>query len=318
MKIVLLDGGLANQMTQYIFARCLQQATDEPVFLDDLYFYGSRTVEAQSILIENINLQLGKFPNIGKVPLMSEYFDRDVWSEIVARSEELGPLDGGSWLPQILKENGLEFFMIAEAPIYRFDGMVARMPYYHYMPEMLKSQGNAYYFGWFTNGGWFMSHEQMFRHELALPALTGAADLALAAEIAGSLSIGVHIRCSGGYKAQGIALQPAYYRSNINQIREYLASERNTSGKPPHFFIFSDDIAWCRERADELGLTDLPYPVTFGQAEREPNDNHCDMALLSQCDIMLLNNSVYGYMAALLNGKPNKIVLNPVKNRGVF
>jgi hypothetical protein len=319
MKIVMLDGGLANQMTQYIFARCLQQETDDNVFLDDLWFHVHHGSIAESAeLVENHCFQLDKFHNIKKIPLMSEYFEKDVWENIVRLSEEKGQLNAGSWLPQILKDNGLEFFMMSEAPIYQFDGMVAKFPYYYYIPEMLSAQGNVYYFGWYTNGGWFKRHEELFLHELELSALTNEADIRMADEIAQSLSVGIHIRCSGGYKAHGIAFQPEYYQVQVKNICRLLKSKKNPMHKRPHFFIFSDDIAWCRENIDKLGLSDLHYPVTFGQQERDKNDNQSDMKLMSMCDILLLNNSVYGYMAALLNTKSDKIVINPVQSRGVF
>ncbi|MHB8066213.1 MAG: alpha-1,2-fucosyltransferase [Ruminiclostridium sp.] len=317
MKIVLLDGGLANQMTQYIFARCLEEETNDAVFLDDLWFHVQHDSLTESVsAIENHSYQLDKFPNIKKIPLMSEYFDKKVWEEIVNLSKKIGPLNGGSWLPQILKSNGLEFFMIAEAPLYRFDGMVARMPYYNYIPEMLKAQGNVYYFGWFTNGGWFMKYEKMFRHELSLPILENEADIKMANEIYSSFSIGIHIRCSGGYKAQGITFGPEYYSNQIDNICKQVKNKTHVS--PPIFFIFSDDIKWCKDNFENLGLDKVPYQITFGEQNRRPNDNQCDMKLMSMCDILLLNNSVYGYMAALLNDKPEKIIINPIKTRGIF
>ena len=319
MKIVLLDGGLSNQMIQYIFARCLQEETHDSVFLDDLWFHVPHMPMTETAApIENHNYQLNKFPNIKKVPLISEYFGKDVWENIVRCSTERGPLNAGSWLPQILKDNGLEFFMIAEAPIYQFNGMVARMPYYHCMPEMLLAQGNVYYFGWFANGGWLMRHEELLRHELELPALLSEADLEMANQIEQSYSVSVHIRCSGGYKAQGIACWPSYYNSQIHNICAMLESKKESLTKEPHFFVFSDDIAWCKENRNELGLEELPYQVTFGQPNRGPDDNQSDMKLMSMCDVLLLNNSVYGYMGALLNEKLNKIVLNPVPSRGLF
>ena len=41
-EMVLLDGTLCNQMTQYVFARCLQEEfkdTNELVLLDDLWYF---------------------------------------------------------------------------------------------------------------------------------------------------------------------------------------------------------------------------------------------------------------------------------------
>lgn len=320
MKIVLLDGGLANQMTQYIFARCLQEETHDTVYLDDLFFHVHCTEHVESTImpVDKAYYQLYKFPNIKKIPLMSEYFDKGVWKEIIRCSTNMGLIDGGSRLPQILKDNGLDFFMIAEAPIYHFDGMVARMPYYNYIPEMLQSNGNVYYFGWFTHGGWFMSHKEMFSHELTLPDLQSEVDLKMAEMIGQSFSVGIHIRCSGGYKAQGIAFPPEYYKTQINSICNYLKSGKRSEWKKPHFFVFSDNINWCKEHSNEFGLSNLPYRVTYGLPSREITDNQNDMKLMSMCDILILNNSVYGYMAALLNNKPNKVIINPVKSRGVF
>ncbi len=318
MKIVLLDGALANQMTQYIFARCLQKETNDTVYLDDLFFHNPHSDYCESAAsLEKHQYQLNKFSNLAKTPLMSEYFDPDVWEEIKKQAAKMGRLDCGSHLPQILKDNGLNFFMIEETSLSKFDGMIAKMPFYYCIPEMLAAQGNVYYYGWFTNGGWFMRHAEMFRHELELPPLTSEADLEMEKEIDQSFSIGVHIRCGGGYKASGIAFPAEYYKEQIQNICSSLKTKRNGL-KKTHIFIFADDIAWCKQNFKKLGLDKIPYPVTFGQQDRGPDDNQNDMKLLSMCDVMIINNSVYGYMAALLNDKPNKIVINPIKSRGVF
>ncbi len=320
MKTVLLDGGLANQMTQYIFARCVQEAQpEELVLLDDLWFFCRHDAFCeQSALSEHHEYQLTKFPNIKPLPQMSTYFDEDVWAEIVRTAQTRPPLRGGSWLPQILKENGLDFFMIAETQLRQFDGMIAQMPYYYCMPEMLQAQGNVYYFGWFTHGGWFMRHEDLFRQEFEFPPLWQAHDLQMAQEIAESTAVSVHIR-RGGYARLGQATPEDYFRQAISLICKELKKNQKKRIKPPHFFVFSDEIDWCREHAAEYGLADLPYPVTYGCTERTNLDNHCDMQLMSGCDVMILElNSVYSYMAALLNPKKNKTVINPNKGRGIF
>jgi len=320
MKVVLLDGGLANQMTQYIFARCLQEEQpNELVLLDDLWFYCQHlSIYDQINKIEHLEYQLSKFPNLKQIPLMSSYFDDDVWENIIHVAQQWPPLNGGSYLPQIMKDNGLDFFMIAEAPIYKFDGNVAHMPYYHYMPEMLQSQGNTYYFGWFTNGGWFMRHEALFRHEFEFSPLWQPHDLKMAQEIEESTSVSIHIR-RGTYAIRNSMTPQTYFQQAIQLVCKKLKRFRKTLKRPPHFFVFSDEIEWCIEHAKEYGITDIPYPVTYCCAERTVLDNHCDMQLMSHCDIMILEfNSVYSYMAALLNRKENKLVINPNKGRGVF
>ena len=111
--MVLLDGALCNQMTQYVFARCLQEEfkdTNELVLLDDLWYFcdhGALGHQMQSI--EHHEYQLDKFPNIHPVTRASQYFDADVWAQIVKVARSLPPLNIGSFLPQILKNNGLDF-----------------------------------------------------------------------------------------------------------------------------------------------------------------------------------------------------------------
>lgn len=322
MKMVLLDGALCNQMTQYIFARCLQEElsdTNELVILDDLWFYCQHGLLGDLVApIEHHEYQLDKFPNLYPVIRASEYFDNDVWNEIVKIARSQPPLAGGSYLPQILKDNGLDFFMIAETQIHQFDGMIAHMPYYHYIPEMLQSQGNVYYFGWFTNGGWFKRHEQMFLHELSLPPLWQRHDLEMEDKIRNTTAISVHIR-RGGYAATNRATPTEYFTNAIDQVLQHLRKNKKTYKKQPCFFIFSDEIEWVKKHSSEYGLHKIPYPVIYCQADRTIADNHCDLQLMSQCDIMILEfNSVYSYMAALFNQKENKIVINPNKGRGVF
>lgn len=322
MKMVLLDGALCNQMTQYIFARCLQEElkdTNELVILDDLWFYcehGALCNQVQSI--EHHEYQLDKFPNIHPIVRASQYFDADVWTEIVNIARSKPCLTGGSYLPQILKDNGLDFFMIAETQIHQFDGMIAQMPYYYYMPEMLQSQGSVYYFGWFTNGGWFQRHEKKFLHEFELPPLWQPHDIEMQNRIQASTSVSVHIR-RGGYAATNRATPSDYFINSISQVLHYLQKNRKKLKRPPCFFIFSDEIEWVKEHSKEYGIHKIPYPVIYCCPDRTAVDNHCDLQLMAQCDIMILEfNSVYSYMAALLNQKQDKIVINPNKGRGVF
>lgn len=322
MKIVLLDGSFANQVTQYIFARCLEEElkdTDEEVYLDDLWYYTQHINAYKKVEhIEKHHYQLDKFPNLKKVKLMSEYFEPEVWKHIISVANAKGPVQAGSHLPQILKDNGLDFFMIAEPKIYKFDGMVAHMPYYHYIPEMLTTQGNVYYFGWFTHGGWFKRHEKMFLKELSLPSLESEADREMLQQIEESLSISVHIR-RGFYALTGGTTDTAYFKNALQHVCLKVNKENLGKGKKPCIFVFSDEINWVKEHAQEYGLNDVPFPVVYGRDDRTGLDNHCDLQLMSHCDIMILElKSVYSYLAALLNTKPNKIVINPNKGRGVF
>lgn len=62
--MVLLDGGLFNQVTQYVFARNLEIATGEAVYLDDSWFFVDHGPALESLKKqEKADYQLYKFEN---------------------------------------------------------------------------------------------------------------------------------------------------------------------------------------------------------------------------------------------------------------
>jgi len=68
MKICLCNGGLGNQVFQYIFSRWIELASGEPCFLDDSAFWGEQ--------IEHNGFEIRKvFPN-AKPRLLSGFFQR--------------------------------------------------------------------------------------------------------------------------------------------------------------------------------------------------------------------------------------------------
>jgi len=311
MKIVLLDGGLFNQVTQYVFARNVEMYTGEKVYLDDSWFYINHSDDCNdSEKHIPLDYQLTKFPN-AKPNLLSQYFSPDVWDGIIAEIKKLPPTWGGSYMPQILKNNGLDLFVICESPMPNFDGNIAYMPYYYCLPEMLRAQGTVYYHGYFTHGDWFMRHKDTFLHELTLPPLSEPDDIAMAEQIQNSLSVCIHVR-RGGYAAQGATIIDSYYQTSIKQIME------KTKEQNPCFYVFSDDIDWCKENTATLGLDMINENLIYGKKERTVENNHCDLQLMAMCDIMILSQSVYSFYAALLNPKEHKAVMNPMPGRGVF
>ena len=67
------------------------------------------------------------------------------------------------------------------------------------------------------------------------------------------------------------------------------------------FYVFSDDIPWCRQNDNVLGLT-LPQSVTYIEGNTQ-GKNFIDLQLMSMCRIMVINRSAFGYLAMLLNDR---------------
>lgn len=92
MKIQYLNGGLANQTFQYIFARFhdLENPKDEPMLLDDSSFFVNP--------VHN-GYELEKVYSV-KPRLLSQYFDPDVWEYMIEQKRN------GISIPQILLDTG--------------------------------------------------------------------------------------------------------------------------------------------------------------------------------------------------------------------
>lgn len=81
---------------------------------------------------------------------------------------------------------------------------------------------------------------------------------------------------------------------------EYLKSRVEN----PHFFIFSDDIEWCKEniKLDNMTIVDHNYKGhKFGYY----------LQLMSICKHFIIPNSTFAWWAAWLNNSPEKIVIAP-------
>ena len=72
--------------------------------------------------------------------------------------------------------------------------------------------------------------------------------------------------------------------------------------------MFSDDIEWCKTHVQELGL-DQFKAVTYVEGNVN-GKNYVDMQLMSMCKGMVMSNSAFCYLAALLN-KELRYVFNP-------
>lgn len=286
MKIQYLNGGLANQIFQYIFVRYAQLSSHDPAgwFFDDSFFFLNQVHNGYEL--ENVfHLK----PN-----LLSRYFEPDIWNQFVEEKR-----NGGS-IPQSFKNLGFDIIMITEFENYRehnpFDGQIYRVPGNAFHPEIIQAGNEStdnvffYYHGYWQNPNWFRSYQAILKKELSFPPIVDERNRFYANQILNSASVALHIR-RGDYAKLGWDSPPQYY---LERIKEVLTSHHDAS-----FFVFSDDIPWCRQHCDLLGLS-LPKKVTYVEGNIQGR-NYIDLQLMSMCQIMIINRSAFGYLAMLLN-----------------
>ncbi len=116
-------------------------------------------------------------------------------------------------------------------------------------------------------------------------------------QIQSLVSVSIHVR-RGDYlnNPQIGILDINYYKKAVNYLFKEL--------KEVKFFIFSDDILWCKEN---FGFIDNKIFVENTETELD------DLMLMRSCKHNILANSSFSWWAGWLNENSNKLVIAPKK-----
>ncbi len=74
------------------------------------------------------------------------------------------------------------------------------------------------------------------------------------------------------------------------------------------YYLFSDEVDWCEAHYAELGFTDGDE-IEFVKGNVD-GANYIDLFLMSKCRGVIMSNSSFSYLAALLN-KGLEFFVNP-------
>lgn len=288
MKIALCNGGLGNQTFQYIFSRFLELEGGEPCFLDNAAFYGEHP--------QHNGCEISKvFPN-ARPRFLSEAFSEDVWEYMAGRGN----------IAQQLRNAGEELALVAETSDYSFDGNVVTVPTNEYMPWLASAHGNIYYHGYWINPSWLKGrYEKILRQELEFASLKDDRNKRYEEEIRKKTSVAMHVR-RGDFVDLHFDAPAENYRVAANFMREHL--------EDVHFFVFSDDMDWCKANREKMGLQ--ADEVTFVEGNDKDGKNYIDMQLMTYCKNMILaTTSSFSYLAALLNKNERVGIFNMTKRK---
>lgn len=280
LKIQFLNGGLANQAFQYIFARHFELSNPgEIMYMDDSYF---------ALNTVHNGYELEKVFGI-KPHMLSEAFDADVWEYMLEQKKQ------GISIPQIFKESGTDINMVAEYLNYEkfnpFDGKVYMVGAAKYNPAIQNFEDNIYYHGYWLNKGWFEKYRTQFLKEFRFPPLTDEYNRSLMFRIQNETSTAMHIR-RGDFVDINWAYDAKKYKEMTQMYLDHYGGETT-------LFVFSDDIAWCKENSEEMMLDKFKECV-FVEGNIS-GKNYIDLQLMSNCKYMMIGNSSFGSLAFLLN-----------------
>ncbi len=289
LKIQFLNGGLANQAFQYIFARHFEFShPDEVMYMDDSYF---------ALNTVHNGYELEKVFGI-KPHMLSEAFDEDVWEYMLSMKKN------GVSIPQMLKDSGIDIDMVTEygdgfEDYNSFNGNIYLGRTKAYDPQVQEFARNTYFHGYWLNCGWFKKYRQQFLAEFTFQELTDDYNRRLMDRILNDKSVSIHIR-RGDYVDRNAAYEAEVYEKMINAYMEHCDGNAV-------LYVFSDDIAWCRKNRENMSLNQF-RDVVFVDGNIGSN-SYIDMQLMSNCENMIVGNSAFVFLAALLNRR-KKVVIN--------
>jgi hypothetical protein len=128
---------------------------------------------------------------------------------------------------------------------------------------------------------------------------------ALSRRMESSNSVAVHVR-RGDYVSSPLyskmigALAIEYYDGAVELIQKNIVN--------PEFFVFSDDISWCRAA---FGKYQLPF--TYVDYKHDASTAANDLQLMTLNKHFIISNSSYAWWGAWLGESKNSIVIGPNK-----
>lgn len=272
MKIVKILGGLGNQMFQYaLFVALQEQFPNEKILTDTSYF--------KTYHVHN-GLELERVFGLS--------LPQATFRELICLTYPVKWFKLSRAIRKYLPKRNTE---CTEAKDYSFNKEV-------FAPRSL------YYDGYWQNYEYFKSCMSVLKEKFTFNLPINAQSRQLLDRLnLDNNNISVHIRRGDYLKAPNYSglCGIEYYTKTIKYIKDKI--------KSPVFYIFSDDINWCKENiAPILGTSSYQF-VDWNKG----SDSPLDMLLMSKCHHNIIANSSFSWWSACLNTHSDKIVCAPEK-----
>lgn len=269
MKIIYIFDGLGNQMFQYAFYKKMKK------------------------IYKNVYGNLDTFKRDMKIHNGYE-LDRVFGVEI----EEKKVIFDSFFSMVRLKKRTI-FHRIIQKFLRELNLLVYLEKWNENIEQKINKKRIVFYTGWWQSERFFKDISDELRKDFSFPEFRDKKNLEISEKIKNSNSISIHIR-RGDYlsdKGLGGLASLEYYQRAIKYIKSKVEN--------PYFFIFSNDIEWCKEN---LNLENSFY-INWNKGE----ESYRDMQLMSLCKHNIIPNSTFSWWGAWLNNNPEKIVIAPEK-----
>lgn len=273
MIIVKLVGGIGNQMFQYAAGRRLAKFNNSELKLDITHY-------DQLIL-----------PN--GLPYRS--YDLSIFNikESIANKKEIDLYKHNS--------NSISKRVIKKTINYFSPHIEKIESQFNFSPEILHLKGNIYLDGYWQSEKYFKDIEDVIRTDFQIKTTLKSEGADLLEKIQNTNSVCLNIRrqefASNRYINQFAG------EDYLNKAIELMVTKTNN----PHFFIFSDELPWCKHHLKISREHTFVEEYLYGDRYRD-----C-LFLMSSCKNFIIPNSTFGWWGAWLSTNLKKIVIAPEK-----
>lgn len=165
-------------------------------------------------------------------------------------------------------------------------------------PSFLEAPADVVMMGYFQSPRYFEAISESLRAELDLGGLGWPREtMNLAEALSDEVSVAVHVRRTDFVGALEFDLCGMdYYLRAMEKMRSELTA--------PRFYLFSDDLGWCREHLKGSDARVVDFPEMAG-------DPLHDLFLMSCCRHHVIANSSYSWWAAWLGKSADQKVIAP-------
>ena len=283
MHIIFMNGGLGNQAFQYIFYRWYRKYVPQvDTVIDDSKFWGDD--------VPHFGYELQRIFGI-RVPFLSQRFPADVWQDMVIKRQQ------GIDIAEQLRLNGMPISVVREQGVtnINFNGEIRDLVAGGAIE--LNVNKNIYWHGYWLSNSFFNEAKQEVQEDFVFPPFTDSLNLQLQDKInRASEPTAIHVR-RGDMVKLGWSAKPEYFK---NRIKDFKATHDVSL-----WLLFSDDITWCEEHAEELGLLDIADKLLIVDNNKE-EDYWRGVQLMSLCKNRISDRSSFSFLARVLCEYPGK------------
>lgn len=276
MVTVLLRGGLGNQMFQYAAGLGFAKK------------YGARLALDTALLND-------RFP---RRQITFRTYDLDVFA-LTPKFTTLSKISSKIPVPGLWIAADLALIWLRDA--FGIQKIIKGEQERFFGPDVSRAGGNVVLWGFWQTPKYFVGAETEVRSAFRFHhALQGKA-VDIAREIERTNAVALHVRRADyllpKYKGLYGDTDVGYYEKAVRYVAGRV--------KDLTFFVFSDDIAWCKEHFH------FPLPTTFVDRSSEGPKSSFHLQLMSLCKHNIIANSSFSWWGAWLNRNPRKIVVAP-------